>query len=356
MQETRIASTLGSRLDGHVRRRFGAWLLVGALVAVACSSRAPDAPQPTQGAGGQQGQPDEAPTRGPAPTQGPDVPPPSASPGEIVATIDGVSLTVRVDPNPAPRGEDVTFLAELRNDRATAVDYSPGGCAFADLLATFPVPWHPTGRTWTGRAGEFKDFALNNAYAPGAVPAWAPIDAVLLSTPCDESTAGEALLEAGEVQAADFSRAVGNALRTYSHTSAMTFSITASIDRQNDPPTIEPGYTGFPPRFFPIYLNLTATGVLAVEGLAADPLTAGEAIDALLDDIRFRTWLNDQPEGTCQTANLFLDNPLALDGDVVWIIDLFCESGVPRHFAFGWVDAETGEIRRLDICDDPCDR
>ena len=287
--------------------------------------------------------------------QGPETPPQTPSPTGIVAAIDGVSITVRVDPNPVLRGADVTFVATLRNDRGTAADYSPGDCAFARLRGTFPIPWYPTGRAWTGQEGWFKDFVLNNAYGPGAVAAWAPIVVDLSSTPCDESTSAEPLLMPGEERTADFSRAVENALRTNPHAGTMAFSITAQIDRQKDPPTIEPGYTGIPPRFFPVYLNLTAEGVLAIDGAATDLVTAGEAIDVLLANNEFAMWLNGQSPGTCETANLFLTDGPPPDDHVVWLIQLMCETGVPRHDGVGWVDAETGEIRRLEVCEPACD-
>jgi hypothetical protein len=278
----------------------------------------------------------------------------SQAPGALTASLDGVTLTAVVDPNPVRHGEPVSFTASLRNDRGVPVDFSPGGCAFADLRVTFPVPWEPTGRRWTGRGDWFKTYLLDNAYAPGGVSARSPIDATLLSTPCDETLA-EPILLPNETLTADFSRAIGNALDANSHTSRVPFSISVDLDRQNDPPPIDPRATGFPPRFFPIYLHLTVAGELKIDGPATDFLTAGEAIDALLGDERFATWLLDQPDGTCETANLFLDRP-RVGEPTVWIIDLFCETGVPRHFAFAWIDAITGDIRRLDICDDPCDR
>lgn len=339
-------------MTGQVHRRLIGWLPLCALLIVACA-QVPGAAQSTEGLGG--GEPTSgpgagAPTVGPAPTEGPEAPPPTASPGDIVATIDGVSLTVLIDPNPAQRGEDVTVVATLRNDRGTAVDYSPGDCAFATLRATFPLPWYPTGRTWTGQEGWFKDFVLNHAYGPGAVAAWAPIVVDLVATECDESRPTEVLLEPGEVQTADFSRAMGNALRANPHAATMAFSITAQIDRQNDPPTIDPGFTGIPPRFFPIYTNLTAEGVLAIDGPAADLLTAGEAIDVLLENEAFAAWLNDQPPGTCEAANLFLtDGPPPDYEYVVWLIQLMCETGVPRHDGVGFVDAATGDIRRIEV-------
>jgi hypothetical protein len=342
-------------LDNRVRHRL-ALLVVGALVAAACS-RAPGAERPTDGLAGDQ--PTSVPgggaqTVGPAPTQGHEAPPPTASPGEIVATIDGVSITVRVDPTPVRRGEDVTFVATLRNDRGSAVEYNPGDCAFASLRATFPIPWFPTGRSWTGQEGWFKDFVLNHAYGPGAVAAWAPIAVDLISEPCDESTSE--LLMPGEVRTADYSRAVGNALQSNPHAATMSFSISSEIDRQNDPPTIEPGYTGIPPRFFPIYTSLVAEGVLAIDGAATDLLTAGEAIDVLLENEAFAAWLNDQDPGACPAANLFLtDGPPPDYEYVAWLIQLMCETGGIAYDGLGWVDAETGDIVRLEVCETECE-
>jgi hypothetical protein len=337
------------RLHGGVRRPL-ALLLVGALVAAGCSSRPPGA-QGTDGVAG--GSPASvsvggAPTVGPAPTQGPAAAPPSPSPGEVVATIDGVSITVRVDPNPVRRGEDVSFVATLRNDRGSAVVYNPGDCAFASLRATFPIPWFPTGRTWTGHEGWFKEFVLNHAYGPGAVAAWAPIVVDLIATPCDESSSE--LLMPGEVRIADFSRAVGSALESNPQAATMTFSITSEIDRQGDPPTIEPGYTVIPPRFFPIYTSLTAEGVVAVDGPAADLLTAGEAIDVLLENDEFATWLDDQEPSACTAANLFLtDGPPPDYEYVAWLIQLMCQADERDYDGYGWVDAETGDIVRLEL-------
>ncbi len=334
-------------------------LVLGALVAAACSGRAPGAQQSTSGAAG--GEPTSvpgggAPTIGPAPTEGPGGPPLTASPGEVVATIDGVSITVRLDPNPARRGENLSVVATLRNDRGTVVDYAPANCAFAGLRGTFPTPWHPTGRTWTGQEGWFKDFVLNHAYGPGGVAAWAPVMVDLQAEPCDESAPAEALLQPGEERTADFSSAVRDALDANPHAESMAFTITAQVDRQNDPPTIEPGFTGLPPRFFPIYTSIVAEGVLGIDGAATDLLTAGEAIDVLLGNEAFATWLNDQDPGACTAANLFLtDGPPPDYEYVAWLIQLMCEAGGRSYDGYGWVDAETGDIVRLEVCETECE-
>jgi len=336
-----------------MRRRWSIWLLVGALGVAACSARGGGA-QESNGGSLTSEPAFGAPTIGPAPAQGPGVQPPTASPGDIVATIDGVSITVRIDPNPVRRGEDVTFVATLRNDRGSAVEYDPGDCAFASLRGTFPIPWYPIGRTWTGQAGWFKDFVLNNAYGPGGVAAWAPIGVDLLATPCDESATD--LLMAGEVRTADFSEALGSALRANPHAETMAFSITSQIDRQNDPPTIEPGYTGIPPRFFPVYTSLVAEGVLAIDGPASDLLTAGEAIDVLLENEEFATWLDDQDPVACPAANLFLtEGPPPAYEHVAWLVQLMCQRSEDSYDGYGWVDAETGDIVRLQVCDTGCE-
>lgn len=278
----------------------------------------------------------------------------SPMPGELLSTLDGISLSVIVEPNPLPRGEDVTFTASVRNDGGSAVDYDPGACAFADLGMSFPVPWEPTGRTWAGRQGWFKDLLLNHSYAAGGTAAWAPPDEVLLSTPChDAIPPGSILQQRGQLDA-DFTRAVRNALQSNPHVSSVPFSITFNFDQQNDPPPIDPGFTGIPPRFFPIYRHLTAEGVLRIAGAPTDLLTAGDAIDRLLENDAFRRWVDDQPAGTCETANLDLDS-LPGNGDAPgWFINLWCETGVPRHRGGAWVDAETGEIKKLEMCGDPC--
>ena len=286
---------------------------------------------------------------------GPSIADESPPDGAIVSTLDGVTLTVVIDPNPVGKDEDVTFVASLRNGRGTDVDSSPGGCAFADLEVTVPIPWEPTGRTWTDREGWFKTFMLRNAYGPGAVAAWAPIGKTLLAKPCDEQTPD--VLRPGEVRTADFTRAIRGALRTYQHAGSFAFSITAHIDRQNEPPPVDPGFNGIPPRFFPIYRQVSVQGELTIDGRPTDLLTAGEAVDVLLEDERFTTWLNAQKPGTCETANLSLDTLPPEHEFTVWFIQLMCETeDVPRHDGFGAVDAVTGDIRRLELCDLSCDQ
>lgn len=323
MRETTLAAAVRAAFDCGVGRRFGLGLLAIGVLAMAC--------------GGGSGKDDWAPPE-----------------GALVSTLDGVTLTVVIDPTPVGKDEDVRFVATLRNGRGTDVDYAPGGCAFSALEVTVSVPWEPTGRTWTGSEDRFKTFLLRSAFGPGGVPAWAPIKSVLLSTPCDESSPPNPIMRPGEILTADFSRAIRNARRTYQHAATFSFSISADIDRQNEPPPAEPG-NPFPPRFFPEYRHVAVEGELTIAGRPTDLLTAGEAIDVLLGDERYMAWLNAQRPGTCESANLHLDTLPPTHEFTVWFIQLMCETGVPRHDGFGAVDAVTGEIRRLDLQDTPAD-
>ena len=304
----------------HPRR--GAWLLACALAAVACAG-----PPANLSA--------------------------SRPPGAIVSELDGVVLIIDVQPNPVGAGERPSFRAELRNERGRPVDLTSGGCAFADLRVTIPTPWEPTGRTWSGRKGWFKDYLLNHAYGPGGAAAFSPIDATLMSSPCDEDV--QTLLQPGESLSADFTPAIGEFMTTYAHASIVSFSINVDLDPQNSPPPIEPGFTGIPPRFFPEYRHLTASGELTIEGRPAAVLSAGQAIDALLDDERYTAWLETQELPTCRSANLFLDSGQEVEAGAAWYIQLFCETDIERHIGAARVDAATGEIKRLQLCDEDCE-
>ena len=105
---------------------------------------------------------------------------------------------------------------------------------------------------------------------------------------------------------------------------------------------------------------MAAEGLVRVEGEPPRLVSAGQAVDALLADERFASWLPLQPPTTWSNANLFLQSMPAAAGIVpagpTWEIDLFREVGVPRNWAIGFVDAFTGQLRNLAFCNDPCDR
>jgi hypothetical protein len=105
--------------------------------------------------------------------------------------------------------------------------------------------------------------------------------------------------------------------------------------------------------------ELEVSGHLPIVGSARRTLSAGEALDVLLSDPQFSTWLAERPSRTWTNANLFLqssptDNGI-LPAGPAWEIDLFREQGVPRHFAIAFVQPFTGALR-VNYCDIPCDR
>jgi hypothetical protein len=277
----------------------------------------------------------------------------SVPPGAIVSELDGVFLLIDVQPKAVGAGHHPTFLAELRNERSTPIELTFGGCDFAGLRLSIPVPWEPTGRTWQGRAGWFKDYALTHAYGPGAVAAFSPIDATLLSSGCEGP--GPDLLGPGETLKADFTPAIDSFMTTYSYVSTIPFSITVDLDRQNSPPPRDPNSAAIPQHWFPEYRHLTGGGEITIDGLPAAVLTAGQAVDGLLDDGRFTTWLDRQDLATCQTANLFLESGWPPDTGAAWYVQLFCETEVERHIGSAQVDAASGEVRHLRLCDESCD-
>jgi hypothetical protein len=111
--------------------------------------------------------------------------------------------------------------------------------------------------------------------------------------------------------------------------------------------------------WFPNYTALSVTGVLTVDHPRQAPISIGQAIDAVLGDARFTGWLASQPAGTCTGVNVLLKEGHA--GSIIpvgpnWAIDVFCEEGVPRHWAISTVDPFSAEVTGLTFCDVPCDR
>jgi hypothetical protein len=107
------------------------------------------------------------------------------------------------------------------------------------------------------------------------------------------------------------------------------------------------------------YEELTVDGSLTIAGPAPRLVTAGEALDIVLADPGFATWLAAMPRSTWTNANLYLQTGSG-EGIVpvqpAWSVELFRERGVPRNWAIGYVDAVSGELLGLHYCNNPCDR
>lgn len=106
------------------------------------------------------------------------------------------------------------------------------------------------------------------------------------------------------------------------------------------------------------YDQLILDGPFDVVGSRGKVMSAGEAIDVLIADRQFQDWLAEQGPDTWSVANVYLG---VTDQDGTsrspsWTIELFREVGVPRNWAIGRVDVDTGVLVSLSFCNDPCAR
>jgi len=99
----------------------------------------------------------------------------------------------------------------------------------------------------------------------------------------------------------------------------VSFSINVDYDRQNNPPTLAPDFTGIPSTTFLVYKHLTVNGqvqVAAPEPVAVGP---GQAVDAAISDQRFWGFASTQPTASCG-SNLFPTeaNGVVLPAGPIW--------------------------------------
>jgi len=277
-----------------------------------------------------------------------------------VAASDGVALTVSVDHDTVAPGAVVTFTATLRNDGSQPMDYAIPWCGGAGAAAvSVALPVDPVGKTWTGIAQTFKDYALTQGYGPGGVPALQPVSINVPAKPCRDGQV-DGLLGPGEsvTSSMPWKAEIVGGIGALPGT--VPFTVSAGYDRQNGPPSRAPGATGPVSSWFPIYKHLTVTGTVTVVGTAPHPISAGEALDGLLANKKYSKWLKAQPQDTWSNVNLFLWSMPKAEGIMPagpsWEIDLFSEIGVPRHWAIAFVDPYDASVISVTYCDIPCDR
>jgi hypothetical protein len=283
----------------------------------------------------------------------------SASGGIVAsASADGLTLELRAASRSIPSGETLELVARVHSDRADPVEYGVQyPCAPVEVTAALPMPLGPTGRSWEGLAGRFKTFALTEGYGIGSGGVGGPVTTYAEVTPCD-GFKGERILAPGETiesrmaWRASVVKGIGVA------PGRVVLHATFAHDRLNEAPSPPPPGQ-IASSWVPMYESLPVELAVEVSGTAPQVLTTGQAIDALLADPRFERWLAEEPPTTWSVANVLL---LAGGGGGIvpdvpsWEIDLFREVGVPRTYAIGFVDARSGTVLELSICDDPCDR
>ena len=268
---------------------------------------------------------------------------------------DGLTLTVSLDSPVVAPGEVVTFTATLRNGTTEPVNYSVPWCGGgASVAALVDLPQGPAGKTWSGIAQTFKDYVLTEGLGPRGAPPSLPVEVDAVAEPCADGQF-EAILAPGQSVTSSLPWKAEIIAGVRALAGSVPFTVSVGYDRQNDPPSHQPGtISGL---FVPIYKQLVVRGALEVVGEAPAIISPGEVIDAVLANKKYAKWLGDQPRATWSVVNLFLA-PGRTDGFPPtvpsWELDFFVEVGVPRHFAMTFIDPFDASILLAQYCDVPC--
>lgn len=290
----------------------------------------------------------------------PQASPPQASSGPLTATDAGLSMVATFSESDIAPGGSITINVTIRNDRAVPVVIAAGPCgAPATMFATVPMPAEPGGRTWDGIAGAFKSFALAQANGNGGAPPTLPFSSYATASPCNQD-ASEATLDPGQTVVAKLIWKAELVPGVAALPGTVAFQVSVGHDPIGGPPSYPPGYKGPLASWWKTYQQLTVGGTIDIAGSRPTVVTVGQALDSMLADRRFAAWLSEQPASTWSVANVLLQNLGKAEGIVPtgpsWEVDLFREVGVPRNWAIGFVDPQTGDLRSLTFCNAPCDR
>lgn len=283
-------------------------------------------------------------------------PGPSVIPAAMVASKDGVRLEVSLASASVLRGQPIKFHIRVVNGRASAVNYKPSLCNLpATVSALLDLPFDEPGRNWDGIAAAFKTFALTRGDWPGRADdsTQLRIEPRFCHGGSDEETLAPGTSIESDIE-------IPAEIVTGVPALAGVASISAVLihDIKFDPPNPDPGSSGLPAHCFGCWTSevLAVDGHVALIGEAPQPISGGQALDALLANPTFETWLAEQSEEAWSGSNLFIwpgggggimpDRPS-------WQIELFRE---PRNWAIAFVDVYSGAILSATYCNVPCDR
>ena len=278
---------------------------------------------------------------------------------ELVAQADGFTLTVAMDRTTVEPGRDVIFTATFQNGTAEPTEYLVPWCGgAASITMSVALPLEPKGKTWDGIAQVFKEYALNEGSGPGGVPAQAPARVELRANPCIEGQF-EATLDPGQSVTSTIVWPAEIVAGVPALAGNVPFKVAVSYDRQ-DEATSSSALAGGLGLISRNYKQISVEGSVEVVGIGPRIVTAGEAVDALLEDQGFAAWLVAQPRPTWTNANLFLSSWPKAEGIVPagpsWDIELFPDLNAPRHWAIAFVDPFDASVRSVTYCNVPCDR
>lgn len=103
---------------------------------------------------------------------------------------------------------------------------------------------------------------------------------------------------------------------------------------------------------------VATTKILVSEGEKA-PISATQALDAVLDEEAFSAWLRAAPSSSWTSANVFLQNLGPGNNGIVpdgpsWEVDVFRTVDGARQWAISFVDPATGQVRSVNLCEREC--
>lgn len=292
---------------------------------------------------------------GPTPPASParlDSPGPVPAAAVATAAADGLVLSVTVPSGELATGAPVAIAIEVMNESAGPLVVGASECGpAAQFFVQAPLPAGKAGKTWSGTAAAFKAFALSSHHPAGGLPADGRLPLVMEGR-CAAPSA-ELVVATGERRRSTFvwtaelvaGVPVGPGEATY----------TAALAYADEPGRLLPSRPDWQ-----IPKQLSVSGTLRfVAGQGDQPISAGEAIDAVLSDERFSAWLERHDPAQWQLANVFLTNlgpgPQGLvPGGPSWEIDLFIGSPPQRASAIAFVDPFSGALRNLALCDRDC--
>jgi hypothetical protein len=274
---------------------------------------------------------------------------PGASPITIGSEAAGLKLVAVFDRMEVEAGGTVTVDLSIQNTRPTDVVFDEP-CNMPAMTVAVRAPVEPIGREWDGIAAEFKTYALETSTgSPIESSIREPLRTDAKAEPCHATESGLGvggtlkLIEAGTTYQTVLTWPAEIVPGIPALPGPAPFAITVQFDHE------EAGNGLFTAE------TLEATGTITVLDGAPSAISAGQALDAALDDNEFAAWLGEHPKDAWVNANLFLQGR----GFVkpypevpYWDVELYLE---PRNWAVLLIDAMSGEVLRRDFCDTPCD-
>jgi hypothetical protein len=238
----------------------------------------------------------------------------------------------------------VSVTNESSGDRLLAVDECG---AVAGMSAAIALPAGSDGRSWDGIARTFKAYATKNGLGPGGIGWSQPLAVPATAAVCLDRPEG-VVLGAGETIETQLTWTPELASGLPAPPGSYPFTVSTES-------VAGPKLGDGPPE----WVVSKATGTVTVADNGQSLIGPASAIDALLGDERFVSWLSSEPDSSWSTVNIVLNANGTGEGiapkGVSWEVDLFREHDVARSWAIGFVDPETGELVSLSFCNAPCD-